>query len=208
MKFNLIARKNMSIGQTGKKHSEETKLKIASTLKFLRVKKIYYCIDCSSIISSKNYKRCYKCEKTAKIGRPQKRPFGKQASNYKHGNTLKKYRCLECKKNVSIKASRGSGLCRSCAFKGKRSSLYINGRGYKKYPKEFTESLKRKIRLRDNYTCQNCGMTNKQHLEKYKRTIEVHHIDSNRNNCKEINLLTLCKHCNLRAIKDRRIINL
>jgi len=46
-------------------------------------------------------------------------------------------------------------------------------------------------------------MTQKEHYEKYKRNIEVHHVDYNRFNCKENNLITLCKTDNIKANFNR-----
>jgi hypothetical protein len=66
---------------------------------------------------------------------------------------------------------------------------YKHGNGYAPYPLEFNKQLKESIRKRDNYTCQKCG----------KKGIHVHHIDYNKQNCKEDNLITLCMKCNVKA---------
>lgn len=62
-----------------------------------------------------------------------------------------------------------------------------------KYPKEFSEKLKKKIRLRDGYICQKCG----------EYGYDVHHIDYNKNNCSERNLICLCHPCNVFVNKVR-----
>ena len=87
--------------------------------------------------------------------------------------------------------------------KGKNCPSYIHGEGYYLYPKDFNSSLKRKIRKRDNFTCRNCGMTEEEHLIRYKRVLEIHHIDHNKNNNEENNLLTLCRLCNM---KDNQLL--
>lgn len=76
---------------------------------------------------------------------------------------------------------------------------YINGEGYLSYPKEFTVKLKRKIRKRDNYTCQLCGIKQ----EDYYRKLDIHHIDYNKTNCNNDNLITLCHECNGKANGNR-----
>jgi len=67
------------------------------------------------------------------------------------------------------------------------------------YPVEFNDTLKEKIRKRDNYICQNCGMDNSQHIVKFGCNLSIHHIDYNKfNNCLT-NLITLCYSCNSKA---------
>ena len=51
----------------------------------------------------------------------------------------------------------------------------------------FNKQLKQKIKQRDNYTCQLC-FTNK--------NLSIHHIDYNKKNSNENNLITLCRICN------------
>ncbi len=69
-----------------------------------------------------------------------------------------------------------------------------------KYPKIFYQ-LKEKIKKRDNYTCQNknCGVKQKD----YYRALDVHHIDYDKQNCEEINLITLCNRCNIQVNFNR-----
>ena len=60
------------------------------------------------------------------------------------------------------------------------------GISFEPYSVDWTETLKRSIRERDNYICQLCSQ--------YGNT--VHHIDYNKENCNPANLITLCKKCN------------
>ena len=148
--------------------------------------------------------QCASCK--SKRGEAQ----GKNSSNYKDGRTLKKYYCKECEKEIHLTTALwGGGRCYRCALKkrkvlkGKKHPSYVHGKGYAPYLPEFNKKLKEKIRKRDNYKCQNCEMTQEEHYIVYKRNIEVHHIDYNKNNCGEDNLITLCKQCNLRANANR-----
>ncbi len=90
-------------------------------------------------------------------------------------------------------------------FKNSGNPNYIDGRNLKPYPTEFNSKLKLEIRKRDNYNCQGeyCKMTEEEHLAVYGRILEVHHIDYNKQNCNENNLITLCKQCNIRANYSR-----
>jgi hypothetical protein len=85
---------------------------------------------------------------------------------------------------------------------GEKAPSWIDGRSYEPYPLEF-RLIREQIRKRDNYTCQNCSMTEEEHLIVIGNVLEVHHIDYNKKNCVENNLITLCKQCNLRANKNR-----
>ncbi len=46
-------------------------------------------------------------------------------------------------------------------------------------------------------------MTEKEHLIKYKCRLNIHHIDYNKNNCDEKNLISVCHSDNSKANKDR-----
>ena len=67
--------------------------------------------------------------------------------------------------------------------KGKDSP---NWRGGTEYSMNWTETLKRSIRERDNYICQKCSQYGN----------NVHHIDYDKKNCDPKNLITLCRKCN------------
>ena len=86
---------------------------------------------------------------------------------------------------------------------GELSPNYIDGRSFEPYPSKFNSFLKEQIRKRDNYTCHGCAMTQEEHFIIYGRDLEAHHIDYNKQNCKENNLITLCKQCNIRANYNR-----
>lgn len=65
---------------------------------------------------------------------------------------------------------------------------------------KFFGGNKQKVLRRDNWTCQECGMTNEQHILLFGRTINVHHIDGKGRNTKKSNneiknLITLCLRC-------------
>ena len=67
------------------------------------------------------------------------------------------------------------------------------------YSFEFNNKLKEQIRKRDNYICQKCGVKQ----ENYYRKLDVHHIDYDKDNLNEINLISLCSSCNLEANFNR-----
>jgi len=89
------------------------------------------------------------------------------------------------------------------ALKGKRSGKnnpnWLGGISFEPYGLEFDNKLKQKIRKRDNFTCQECGFTEKQ----LNYTLPIHHIDYNKKNNNENNLIALCKSCHMQTNYDR-----
>ena len=67
------------------------------------------------------------------------------------------------------------------------------GKSFEPYSLDWTETLRRSIRKRDNYICQLC--------DKQQGDIahDIHHIDYNKQNCNPNNLITLCHSCNARV---------
>jgi transposase len=68
------------------------------------------------------------------------------------------------------------------------------------YSPDFTKQLREQIRQRDGYTCQNCGR-HRGVLESH--LLDVHHIDYDKENTNQKNLITLCKGCHMRANNNR-----
>jgi len=77
---------------------------------------------------------------------------------------------------------------------GRKHPLWEGGISKLPYSFEFTQELKEEIRKSDNHLCQKC----------YKKGMVVHHIDYNKNNSKETNLITLCNKCNPGVNKNRK----
>ena len=73
---------------------------------------------------------------------------------------------------------------------GEKNANWRGGSSFEPYPIEFNESLRRKIRERDDYTCRLCGQLDTNH---------VHHIDYDKKNNLYKNLITLCSRCHGRV---------
>ncbi len=75
----------------------------------------------------------------------------------------------------------------------RKQKLGINSYGY---PNKFDKELKEKIIKRDNYTCQICNITEALSMILWKRKLSVHHINYDKNDLSEKNLMTVCTRCN------------
>ena len=82
---------------------------------------------------------------------------------------------------------------------GENSYLWCGGISFGQYSKKFNNYLKDKIRNRDNRICKECSKTELENKEK----LTVHHIDYNKQNCEEFNLITLCRSCNSKVNFNR-----
>lgn len=75
--------------------------------------------------------------------------------------------------------------------KGKKGSNWKGGKSFEEYPQEFNKTLKHKIRKRDGFKCKECDYSEK----KLGRKLSIHHIDYNKKNNNEDNLISLCISC-------------
>jgi len=82
---------------------------------------------------------------------------------------------------------------------GKEAKNWIDGRSFLPYPIVFNKELKEKIKFRDKYTCQFCGVKEKDYFQK----LSIHHLDYNKNNCNSDNLKTICRSCNAKLNSKR-----
>ncbi len=71
------------------------------------------------------------------------------------------------------------------------------GKSFEPYGIEFNEQLKEKIYQRDNYSCQECGEKQLNYI------FPIHHIDYNKKNNQENNLIMLCNSCHSQANFNR-----
>lgn len=163
-----------------------------------------YCLDCGKKITSGKYLRCLSCSNKMQM-KPEKH-------------------CCDCGKKIS----KGSTRCRKCSkiyffslpenreklFKhlgdlhkkqtGQNNPNWVDGRSFLPYSSEFNSELKEQIRARDSFICQNCDMTEEEHLIVVGTNLTIHHIDYDKQNSIQNNLITLCTSCNSRANYNRK----
>lgn len=116
---------------------------------------------------------------------------------------LKKTRVAVSKAHKGKPISEEQRLKLSIAGKGKRlgdkNPMWAGGLSQQSYPLTFSNYLKRRIRIRDNRICQHCGVLEDIYILQTSRILDIHHIDYNKDNCSESNLIALCHGCNIRA---------
>lgn len=175
-----------------------------------------HCIDCGKKLNDfacyRGDKRCHSCARSYFIKlHPEKvfSPKGELNGKWKGGKEIRKRICKDCGKELNHTACYdGNERCKSCAHKElyknpKNHPNWLGGISFEPYSIEFTKSLKESIRDRDNHICQYCGKTEKQELKDLNKVLSVHHIDYNKENCLDTNLITLCAKCNTAVNKNR-----
>jgi hypothetical protein len=179
---------------------------------------IVHCVDCGEEL---NIKACYRgdkrCKSCARIEQyrlhPETNPqFGKTgelSSTWKGGEEVRKRFCIDCNKELNRMAyQEGNKRCKHCArieqYKNPENHPnWLGGLSRLPYTIEFNASLKESIRDRDNHKCQNCGKTEEQEIKDYNKVLAIHHIDYDKENCQDTNLISLCCECNTKANKNR-----
>ena len=126
--------------------------------------------------NSKSLKLFYKDNPNTKCGFQKGNKIGEIGGRHKG--------CVAWNKGKTKKDSKGL-LTMALSRMGKNNPLWKGGIQHLPYPVDWTETLKRAIRERDNYICQLCSQYGN----------NVHHIDQNKKNCNPDNLITLCKKC-------------
>lgn len=126
--------------------------------------------------------------------RAKKNLTGRKFSE-KHKNSLKKIRKGKTweqifGKHISEKLKKQ----KSVLNEGVGNPNWRGGISFLPYGKGFTLAMKRKIFKRDNSTCQLCGDEIEVQLK--NKFLCVHHIDYDKDNNEEHNLIALCNFCN------------
>lgn len=157
----------------------------------------YYCVDCQIKINSHTFlyggKRCRHCARIYQYKiKPDSNP-AKGKTGERSPLFIKDKPVCSCGKTlIGFKAKQ----CQKCYLKTlnwKGNPNYIHGESEVFYPSEFNSELKTKIRNKYGYACLLCG----------GKGICVHHIDYDKDNSKENNLITLCCKCHSKTNFNR-----
>ena len=81
---------------------------------------------------------------------------------------------------------------------GKNNPNWKGGKSFELYSIDWTETLRRSTRERDNYVCCLCGK------QQGDIAHDVHHIDFDKKNNNPTNLITICHKCHLKTSQNRK----
>jgi predicted transcriptional regulator len=201
-----------------------TKEKIKNSMKGKNTKEhiIQYCLHCNKPFSN-TFNQSQKRKYCSRECSEKKLVWNKDKSHPLYNEYIRKIKkilkkekikikCLYCSKYFMIFPSAQN--CRKyCSRKCYKNNLTRNGPlnpnwkdgiSFIPYGLEFNRKLKQKIKERDNYICQKCNtkFKNKKHDKTFYLTI--HHIDYNKLNNHEYNLICLCNKCNSRCNSNRK----
>ena len=137
-----------------------------------------------------------------------------EAIEIKFKNPYQKYYC-KCGNEISRNTVvYGKNQCLFCANQGKNNPMFDvhrcgkdafnwqGGLSFEPYTPEFNKQLKESIRKRDNYTCQLCNIKQKE-LKGFFKKLSIHHIDYDKDNLNDDNLVALCHKCNIKVNFNR-----
>lgn len=102
-------------------------------------------------------------------------------------------------RNVRMEIAKERGRIQSITNVGSGNPNWRGGISNLPYSFEFTEDLKESIRNRDGRVCQLCGVTEEEHVSKRGKRLTIHHINYDKNNSNDHNLISLCCVCNSRV---------
>ena len=176
-----------NVSRRGYKHTLKTRKKMRESLKK------YYCLD----------KNAHKGKNNPNFGNR----YAKKHYCILCGQEVSDYRVKKCRKCYNIYQSKIlKGRKRpehSKMMSGSKNPAFINGLSKLPYSLAFNNTLKSSIRKRDNHKCQICQKTEEKELHNAHKVLSVHHIDYNKANCEENNLISLCNKCNKIANANR-----
>jgi 5-methylcytosine-specific restriction endonuclease McrA len=84
---------------------------------------------------------------------------------------------------------------------GENNPTWKDGISFVPYPVQFNIILKERIRNRDGRICQSCGKTE----EENGQSLDIHHVDYDKKNLSDENLISLCFSCHRKSFNRNKI---
>ena len=80
-----------------------------------------------------------------------------------------------------------------------KPAFWNGGSSYEPYGRQWSKALKTRIKQRDNHTCQECGVPEPECIH----ALHQHHINYDKQDCSESNLISLCSSCHSKTKFNR-----
>lgn len=164
----------------GKHHSEETRKKISERKKGQK----------HTEESKRKISNSEKGRPSPMKGRQQSDAWKKKMSEVNKGNQYTKGKNLGDDNPMRKPEIRAM-------FLGEKNPAWHGGISFEPYCPKFNNILKEAVRKRDNYTCQLCN------TPENGRKLDVHHIHYDKENCRHLDLISLCRRCNAKVNSNR-----
>ncbi len=196
---------NFTKGQEREPLSEETKIKIGNSQRG-KIASDETRKKLSEACKGRDFSYLHTKENIAKRVNIQKERGcfkGENNPNYKGGISKVTFNCEECGELTigdayNYQNSKHHFCSTSCSrefykenFIGENNPNWRGGITFGEYGIEFNKKLKLLIKERDNFTCQLCEIDECECVQ----NLQIHHIDYDKQNNKEENLVTLCSKC-------------
>lgn len=179
----------MSLVSTGRKHTPETKAKMAEAARRR---------DLSTFIEGGKRTRFQKGQPSSEKQKAAARAYNASRigpMNGKHHTEETRRKITQAlignQYSLGRRESESTRLKKRLARLGKKNPAWIDGRTYMAYTREFQERIRYEIKRRDNYICQDCGKPEPE----LTAPLNVHHVDTDRQNNDHANLVSLCDSC-------------
>ena len=148
-----------------------------------------------SLLGKKDSKETIEKKRMARLKNPVKYWKGKNKSPFsgkKHTKETKEI--MSQSKSLFYKNNPEFIKQLSISKQGDKSYFWHGGVWHNPYAKEFTKSYRKQIKQRDNLKCRLCNST-------YR--LSAHHINYNKMDFSEDNLITLCNYCHSKTNFNR-----
>ena len=152
-----------------------------------------------TIKGNKNPAKRYEVREKLRLAHLNKKIHSKE-SKRKIG-IAHKGKSLSKEHKLKISISERKNLPKTIFKKGNIPHNFNNYSSFEPYGKQFNNKLKEEIRKRDHYRCQECFRHQTELRTKTGKSYKllIHHIDYNKQNNNDNNLISLCRSCHLQT---------
>jgi len=173
-------KRKMSKAHTGEKHHMWGKHHTEKTKERLRIKLT------GRTITDEWKQKIGDARRGRKHSLGTKQKIGMAHRGMNHTEESKRKISKTTKKAMAKKEIREKLINNHADVSGANNSQWLGGKSFEPYGLDFDKKLKENIKNRDGNSCQFCGVIEN------KKKLMIHHIDYDKENNDDLNLITLC----------------